>query len=77
MTEKKPRRRYAIVTFDPDLVEQQSIQSGGDALAFSILGALKGRRYPKERGLINVTVFDKVEFEPGPVERWINANRSE
>lgn len=76
MTEQKPRRRYAIVTYDPDIVERQSIQAGGDALAFALLGALKGRSYAKERGLINVTVFDRVEFEPGPVDKWLNANRS-
>jgi hypothetical protein len=72
-----PRRRFAIITYDPDLVEAQSIQAGGDQLAFAILRALKGHSYAKERGLINVTVMDRVEFEQGPVEKWLSANRSE
>lgn len=76
MSGDRSRRRYAIVTYDPDLVEQQSIQAGGDALAYSILRALKGNSYSIERGLINVTVLDKVEFEQGPVEKWLSANRS-
>jgi len=77
MSDGKGRRRYAIVTFDPDIVDQQSVQAGGDQLAFAILRALKGRSYAKERGLINVTVMDRVEFEQGPVEKWLSANRSE
>lgn len=54
------RRRFAIVTYDPDRIEQ--IEANADGLSFSwiILRALQGYDYPKERGIINVTLMDQL-----------------
>jgi hypothetical protein len=60
-----PRRRFAIVTFDPDRIEQISLQAEGRSFAWVILRALQGYDYPKERGIINVTLMDQLPKRPG------------
>ena len=55
-----PRRRFAIVTFDPDRIEQLSYQAEGASVAWIIVRALQGHDYPKERGIINVTLMEQV-----------------
>lgn len=65
------RKRFAIITFDPDVIEATSVQAGGEDVAFALFGALKGRNIAGVRGIINVTLMDRVEIEPGPVDRWL------
>jgi hypothetical protein len=55
-----PRRRFAIVTFDPDRIEELSYQAEGQSVAWIIIRALQGYDYPKERGIINVTLMDQL-----------------
>lgn len=55
-----PRRRFAIVTYDPDRIEQLSLQAEGASVAWIIVRALQGYDYPKERGIINVTLMDQL-----------------
>lgn len=55
-----PRRRFAIVTYDPDRIEQLSHQAEGSSVAWIIIRALQGYDYPKERGIINVTLMDQL-----------------
>ncbi|WWT39673.1 hypothetical protein [Microcystis phage Mae-JY04] len=55
-----PRRRFAIVTFDPDRIEQLSYQAEGLSVSWAIIQALQGYDYPKERGIINITLMDQL-----------------
>ncbi len=55
-----PRRRFAIITYDPDRVAQIEANADGPSFTWIILQALKGRDYPKERGIINITLMDQV-----------------
>lgn len=59
-----PRRRFAIVTFDPDRIDQIEANADGQSFSWIILQALKGRDYPKERGIINITLMDQVPVRP-------------
>lgn len=59
-----PRRRFAIITFDPDRIEQLSHQAEGNSVAWIIISALQGYDYPKERGIINVTLMDQLPKRP-------------
>lgn len=61
-----PRRRFAIVTYDPDRIEQLSFQAEGASVAWIIVRALQGYDYPKERGIINVTLMDQLPKRPEP-----------
>lgn len=61
-----PRRRFAIVTFDPDRIEQLSYQAEGASVAWIIVRALQGYDYPKERGIINATLMDQLPKRPEP-----------
>jgi len=54
------RRRFAIVTYDPDRIEQLSYQAEGAAVAWIIVRALQGYDYPKERGIVNITLMDQL-----------------
>lgn len=54
------RRRFAIVTFDPDRIEKLSYQAEGMSVSWTIIQALQGYDYPKERGIINITLMDQL-----------------
>lgn len=58
------RRRFAIITYDPDRIEQLSYQAEGLSVSWTIIQALQGYDYPKERGIINVTLLDKLPVRP-------------
>ncbi|WP_066045680.1 MULTISPECIES: hypothetical protein [Sphingomonadales] len=45
---------------DPDRIEQLSHQAEGSSVAWIIIRALQGYDYPKERGIINVTLMDQL-----------------
>src|SRR3546814_4856423 len=63
MPEYGKRRRFAIVTFDPDRVQALSCQTGEiPCLGTQIVQGLRGTAYDKERGLINITLLDQVEI---------------
>ena len=63
-TERMPRRRFAIITYDPDRIEQLSPQAEGLSVSWIIIKALQGYDYPKERGIINITLLDKLPTRP-------------
>ncbi len=58
------RKRFAIITFDSDRVEQLNWQAEGNGFAWIIWRALAGWTYPKERGIINITVMDQLPPKP-------------
>ena len=74
-TERMPRRRFAIITYDPDRIEQLSHQAEGLSVSWIIIQALQGYDYPKERGIINVTLLDKLPIRP-PNARLVNSRSS-
>ena len=62
------RKRFAIITYDPDKVEKLSWQGEGNSLAWIIWRGLCGWTYPKERGIINITLMDQLPAKPHPTE---------
>jgi hypothetical protein len=62
----KAKRRFAIITYDVDRLASLSWQVEGNSFAHSILRGLNGFTYAKERGIINITVFDQVPALPAP-----------
>ena len=54
------RRRFAIITYDPDRIEQLSYQAEGLSVSWIIIQALQGYDYPKERGIINITLLERL-----------------
>lgn len=60
------RKRFAIITFDPDKVENLSWQGEGKSFAWIIWRALSGWTYPKGRGIINVTLMDELPAKDHP-----------
>ena len=66
--QRMPRKRFAIITFDPDRVEKLSWQGEGHSLAWIIWRGLCGWTYPKERGIINITLMDQLPARPHPSE---------
>lgn len=68
-----PRRRFAIITYDPDHVEMLSWHVEGNDFGTIVWNALCGRYYDKGfRGIINITVMDQVP--PAPMPEAIKAN---
>ena len=63
------RKRFAIITFDPDAVEKLSWQGEGNSFAWIVWRGLSGWTYPKERGIINITVMDQLPAKPHPTIR--------
>lgn len=55
-----PRRRFAIVTYDPDRIEKIQATADGQSFAWIVLRGLQGFDYPKERGIINITLMDQL-----------------
>ncbi|WP_353207748.1 hypothetical protein [Sphingorhabdus sp.] len=60
------RKRFAIITFDPDRIEKLSWQGEGNSLAWIVWRRLCGWTYPKERGIINITLMDQLPAKPYP-----------
>ena len=61
------RKRFAIITFDPDRIDKLSWQGEGNSFAWIIWRGLAGYTYPKERGVINITLMDQLPAKPHPV----------
>ena len=62
------RKRFAIITFDPDRLAKLSWQGEGNSLAWIIWRGLCGWTYPKERGIIDITLMDQLPAKPHPSE---------
>lgn len=62
-----PRKRFAIITFDPDRIDKLSWQGEGNSFAWIIWRGMAGYTYPKERGVINITLMDQLPAKPHPV----------
>ncbi|WP_286749757.1 hypothetical protein [Sphingopyxis sp. SCN 67-31] len=60
MPEYGKRRRFAIVTYDPDKVCDLDWRVDAPLLGQQIVQGLRGTAYAKERGLINITLLDQV-----------------
>jgi len=60
------RKRFAIITFDPDRIDKLSWQGEGNSFAWIIWRGLSGYTYPKERGVINITLMDQLPAKPHP-----------
>lgn len=52
------RLRFALVAFDPDRIRALNWQADAPLVARALLLALQGEDYPRERGLIRVTLLD-------------------
>ena len=61
------RKRFAIITYDPDTVHKLSWQGEGNSFAWIVWRGLAGYTYPKERGIINITLMDPLPAKPHPV----------
>lgn len=61
-----PRKRFAFITYDADKIEKLSWQGGGNCFASIIWRALAGWTYPKERGIINITIMDQLPAKDHP-----------
>jgi len=61
-----PKKRFAIITFDPDRVEQLTKGGEGNSFAYIIWRGLSGWTYPKARGIINITVTDQLPAKVHP-----------
>lgn len=60
-----PRRRFAIITYDPDRVENLSWQAEGNDFGHIVWHTLKvGEFVGGGRGIINITVMDKMMPKP-------------
>ncbi|MFN3475329.1 MAG: hypothetical protein ACK4ZW_14905 [Blastomonas sp.] len=54
------RRRFAIITYDPDRIEKIEANGDGQSFAWIVLRGLQGYDYAKERGIINITLMDQL-----------------
>jgi hypothetical protein len=54
------KRRFAIITYDPDRIAELNWQAEGNSFSYAILRGISGLTYAKERGIINITVMDQV-----------------
>jgi len=61
------RKRFAIITFDPDYIDRLSWQGEGNSFAWIIWRGIAGYTYPKERGIINITLMDQLPAKPHPL----------
>lgn len=68
MPEYGKRKRFAIVTFDPDKVRDLNWQVDADKLGVQIVQGLRGTAYAKDRGLINITLLDQVAPNARPYD---------
>ena len=57
-----------VRTFDSDRVEKLSWQGEGNSLARVVWRGLCGWTYPKERGIINITLMYQLPAKPHPSE---------
>jgi|GEM_PF-941471 hypothetical protein len=60
-----------LLLFDPDSVEKLSWQGEGNSLAWIVWRGLCGWTYPKERGIINITLMDQLPAKPHPSEELL------
>ena len=60
-----------LLLFDPDRVEKLSWQGEGNSLAWIVWRGLCGWTYPKERGIINITLMDQLPAKPHPSEELL------
>lgn len=63
------RKRFAIVTFDPDRVDALAPDTRErNHLGEALVDALRGVAYAKARGLLNVTLMDQVAPNARPYD---------
>lgn len=63
------RKRFAIVTFDPDRVKALAPDTVEQTqLGENLVNALRGIAYAKDRGLLNVTLMDQVAPSARPYD---------
>lgn len=63
------RKRFAIITFDPDRVKGMAPDTVEEQqLGEQLVNALKGIAYAKGRGLLNVTLMDQVAPSARPYD---------
>lgn len=60
------RKRFAIITYDPDRLAVLNWQAEGHSFAYSVWRGLRGWTYAKERGIINITVMEQMPATPAP-----------
>ena len=60
------RKRFAIITYDPDAVQKLSWQGEGNSFSWIVWRGLTGYTYPKERGIISITVLDQLPAKAHP-----------
>jgi hypothetical protein len=59
-------RRFAIITYDPDVVAKLSPLEVAGAFSYSLWRGLNGYTYAKERGILNVTIMIQQPAVPAP-----------
>lgn len=63
------RKRFAIVTFDPDRVKGLAPETLEERqLGEQLVNGLKGIAYAKDRGLLNITLMDQVAPSARPYD---------
>lgn len=63
------RKRFAIITFDPDRVKAVAPDTTEERqLGEQLLNGIKGIAYAKGRGLLNVTLMDQVAPSARPFD---------
>lgn len=73
MPEYGKRRRFAIVTFDPDKVHDLDWQVDAPLLGIQLVQGLRGTAYARERGLMNITLLDQVAPNARPYDHALRA----
>lgn len=70
-----PRRRFAIITYDPDRIAHLNWQAEGNSFAYALWRGLSGYTYATDRGIERITVMDRIppSEAPGDRQRWVNA----
>jgi hypothetical protein len=63
------KRRFAIITYDPERLAALNWQAEGNSFSYAIMLGLSGFSYAKERGIINITVMDQVPVVPAPFDK--------
>jgi hypothetical protein len=59
-------RRFAIITYDPDVVATLSPLEISGPFSYALWRGLCGHTYAKERGILNVTVMIQQPAVPAP-----------
>jgi hypothetical protein len=67
------RKRFAIITYDPDRVKALAPDTTErDRLGQYLVDGLRGIAYPKDHGLLNITLMDQVAPSARPFDYALN-----